>query len=463
MSIDIHTPIAIDPSNHDYQPLFAELQGGIIKSHGRNHVICLLVRFQENACRVRAWLREFCTLCLTSTAHQLAESRRYRLYGVPGSLFVNVYLSSSGYSKLGIAEEQRPADRNFREGMGAAWQVTEEERQRWDTAYRGGCDAILLLADDDERTLRTIARQVRTSLRDVATSVAVETGHTLRDASGQPIEHFGYADGVSQPVFLQPDLERAKARQGGTDQWNPLAPLSIALAPDPLGGSEMAYGSYLVFRKLEQNVRQFYESATLLAQRLNPDAPNRDLAAASVMGRFRDGTPVALFDEAYKAHPDRYNNFRYGDDEGGLRCPYQAHARKVNPRRSEDGADRRIIRRGIPYGQRTVAAQGNFDSDLRDLPSRGSGLLFMCFQSDIGEQFEHLQRQMEDPDLPCPGTGKDALAAVSDDTEQWWNPQWGRNGSRERGELVPFAFNNVVHLLGGEYFFAPSVSFFQAL
>ena len=117
----------------------------------------------------------------------------------------------------------------------------------------------------------------------------------------------------------------------------------------------------------------------------------------------------------------------------------------------------------MPYGQRTVAAQGNFDSDLRGLPSRGSGLLFMCFQSDIGEQFEHLQRQMEDPDVPCPGTGKDALAATNGDTEQWWNPQWGHNGSRESGELVPFAFNNVVHLLGGEYFFAPSVSFFKTL
>lgn len=464
MSIDIHSPVAINPCAPEYQALFADLQGGIVKSHGRNHVICLLVNFQEESDAVRNWLREFCALCLTSTTQQLAESQRYNKYHIAGSMFVNVYLSNSGYHKLGIAEEQRPADPKFRAGMRAAWQIQDEDVQDWSAAYRNTCDALLLLAEDDEAKLLTAARKIRKSVQQVATSVSVEVGHTLRDKLNQPIEHFGYADGVSQPVFLKSDYENAQKRHGGTAHWDPLAPLSIALVPDPLGGSETAHGSYLVFRKLEQNVRQFYEHATALAHRLDGDDPNRAMVAASAIGRFRDGTPITLFDEPYKAHPDRYNNFGYGEDEGGLRCPHQAHIRKVNPRVHTDGIDRRIVRRGVPYGERTAAAVEKFDSDPRLLPRRGNGLLFMCFQSDIAEQFEHLQRRMEDPDVPHANTGKDPLAATSDDAEQWWNPHWGRDVCREKGtSLMSFGFNNVVHLLGGEYFFAPSLSFFSTL
>lgn len=463
MSVDIHTPIAIDPTRPEYQKLFANLQGGIVKSHGRDHVICLLVRFREDQDAVRAWLKEFCALCLTSTVQQLQESQRYRRYGIPGALFVNVYLSNSGYSKLGIPEEERPTDPQFRTGMKDAWQIGEDDQQGWSEAYRNRCDAILLLAADDEEMLKNHARGIRDSVWTVASFVGLEMGHTLRDALRQPIEHFGYADGVSQPVFLKADLDRATEQQGGIDLWNPLAPLSTALAPDPLGGSEAAYGSYLVFRKLEQNVRRFYEHATELAQQFDPESPNRDLVAASAVGRFRDGTPVTLFDEAYKAHPDRLNNFGYSEDANGLRCPHHAHARKVNPRLWEEGIDRRIVRRGVPYGERTVAAMGNFDTDLRQLPSRGSGLLFMCFQSNIGEQFEHLQRCMEDPDFPYDGTGKDPLTAVAADGEQFWNNNWGGSGECEEGERTLFGFNNVVHLLGGEYYFAPSIHFFTTL
>ena len=54
-----------------------------------------------------------------------------------------------------------------------------------------------------------------------------------------------------------------------------------------------------------------------------------------VMGRFRDGTPVVL-----QSTPGQYdpvpNNFNFEKDSLGLRCPFQAHIRRMNPRGERD-------------------------------------------------------------------------------------------------------------------------------
>src|SRR6185369_11191026 len=77
----------------------------------------------------------------------------------------------------------------------------------------------------------------------------------------------------------------------------------------------------------------------------------RELAGAMVVGRFEDGTPVTMSDEARDENPP--NDFNYTGDAGS-RCPFQAHIRKVNPRGSGPGglADERthiMPRRGIPF------------------------------------------------------------------------------------------------------------------
>ena len=53
---------------------------------------------------------------------------------------------------------------------------------------------------------------------------------------------------------------------------------------------------------------------------------------------------------------NRNNNFTYGDDPEGLKCPIGAHIRRMNPRDISLGFDgrlatrRRILRRGLAYG-----------------------------------------------------------------------------------------------------------------
>src|SRR5438874_12575414 len=89
------------------------------------------------------------------------------------------------------------------------------------------------------------------------------------------------------------------------------------------------------------------------------------------------------------------NHFEYGEDPQGLQVPRAGHIRKAYPRdqegTEESGTDsesrtqtHRILRRGIPYGPSFGAETGG-GADV------DRGLLFLCYQRSIAEQFEFVQ------------------------------------------------------------------------
>ena len=86
----------------------------------------------------------------------------------------------------------------------------------------------------------------------------------------------------------------------------------------------------------------------------------------------------------------------------------------------------------------------------------------MCFQNDIHHQFEFIQRVWVDnarfPQLLA-GTGDDPLIG-QDEThaEQTWRVHYGRSEPTKEVDFRAF-----VTLRGGEYFFAPSLGFFENL
>jgi deferrochelatase/peroxidase EfeB len=61
-----------------------------------------------------------------------------------------------------------------------------------------------------------------------------------------------------------------------------------------------------------------------------------ELIAAKMVGRWRSGVPLVLApehdDPELGTDPNRNNNFSYADDMQGLKCPFSAHIRRVNPR-----------------------------------------------------------------------------------------------------------------------------------
>jgi Dyp-type peroxidase family len=315
------------------------------------------------------------------------------------------------------------------------------------------------LADDDGEKLQQELEKIKETLSPVAKILRQETGFVLRNQSGKIIEHFGFVDGISQPLFLKRDIDRAKQRNDSFDQWDPRAPLNLVLAKDPQGKTPDSYGSYLVYRKLEQNVKGFRKQIRELAQALGITT---ELAEAYAMGRFRDGTPVTLSDT-----PDsdkNTNNFSYTADMQGSRCPFHAHIRKTNPRGDtgritppevplEEERMHRIARRGISYGNDNLEAE----------PETGSGLLFLCFQADIQNQFFFMQGLWSNSlNFVKPKVGRDPVigqgAIFPDQTNQhFWPKQWGES------DFAAFNFALWIKMKGGESFFSPSISFLKSL
>lgn len=435
----------------------SEIQGNILKGHGRDHLALLFLQFGTDATKTRKWLKDLTTfpasadpnaLVVTTHAAQVLQTTDLQVNGVQ-SLFVNLFISKAGYTKLSKAP---PGDPKFVAGMSASQGALKDPAvAAWEAPFQQQADAMLLLANDHQQHLARAIAQARTAITAVAggSVLFVQHGDALRNQDGNHVEHFGYVDGRSQPIFLLDDLLGEAQNGGGVDVWNPGEDaFDVVLVQDPIAADAKAFGSYFVFRKLEQNVRLFKETESTLADSLGLKGEDAELAGAMVVGRFEDGTPVALQNHAGLNKPVA-NNFTYVTDPAGTRCPVQGHIRKVNPR---DGSEKphRIARRGIPFGHR--------NTEMSDRPVAGVGLLFMCFQKDIATQFEFLQESWANKEnFPRAGTGVDGVIGQTGGT-QATSQQWPTEYGNATAPLRAFDFANFVTMKGGEYFFCPSVS-----
>jgi Dyp-type peroxidase family len=457
----------------DLRKPLKNLQGNILQGHGREHAVHIFLKFREEGqedgrrAKVKEWISGLAKH-ITSAQKQLDEIEQYRQHGIPGSVFMNFFLSAKGYIYLYPASQANPRFDNeaFLRGMEAAQhRLNDPPKEAWEEEYRQDIDAMLLLADDDEHFLLRQARLQLDNLKAHAKICVVELGRVMRNAQEDSIEHFGYTDGHSQPLFFQKDIDWKRRQGDKMNVWDPGVGPDLVLVPDPYGEErddtdKVVYhhsGSYLVFRKLEQNVRAFKDGENRLAQALGLTGEDVERAGALVMGRFKDGTPVVLQPTAGRPA----NNFTYNEDPDGEKCPLQAHIRKVNPR-EEDTKSRRITRRGITYGTRVKEPKDN--PNLEELPSEGVGLLFMCYQKDIEKQFEFLQLAWANnphfPEKQEPGI--DPIIGQpggSRAVQQKWPMRW--NDLREKH--TPCDFHGFVTLKGGEYFFAPSIHFLREI
>jgi Dyp-type peroxidase family len=445
------------------------LQGNILQGHGRDRSVQIFLSFnhgEKNKNDVMRWIRGLVEAGrITSAQRQLEEIEQYRRDQTPGCLFMNFCLSAKGYKYLYPEQESklRFDDEAFLCGMQAAQhRLNDPPKEDWEEGYQNEIHAMVLLADDDEDRLRQQKDELCADVKTHSKICAVEYGRVMWNRQyypqEYPVEHFGYVDSRSQPLFFQSDIERERMERDGTDVWDPGAGPDLVLVQDPYGRKGCDSGSYLVFRKLEQHVRAFKEYEQQFAQALGLTGDDVKRAGALVMGRFEDGTPVVLEGTPGRSTPPP-NNFNYEGDLDGQKCPLQAHIRKVNPR--QKGVPR-IVRRGITYGNREKEPQDN--PSLEELPSEGVGLLFMCYQSNIAQQFEVLQcLYANDPRFPeeqepgiDPIIGQPGGNGVG---QLKWPVQW--NDPRDQHKR--FDFHSFVTLKGGEYFFAPSIHFLKNL
>jgi len=190
-----------------------------------------------------------------------------------------------------------------------------------------------------------------------------------------------------------------------------------------------------------------------------------DLLAAKLVGRRRSGTPLAhaaIRDLRSGRDPTEDNRFKYEDDPKGLTTPLFAHIRKVYPRDEGFGDDqRRIIRRGIPFGL-------PFDPPM----GRGwgvddeRGLLFVAYMANIEEQFEYIQTKFAN-DPTGPKALLDGGSAAEQPGDKGTDPVIGltRQGTvpAELRRPDPYGtahleFRRFVQTTGAMYAFAPAIS-----
>lgn len=484
----------IDPRDLRYDKFLAGLQGNILKGHGRDNTVHMLVSFKQNkAAEVKKWIGDFAAHKVTSFKEQLRQREIFKRNKIAGGLFAGLYFTARFYTDFGFVDKDlTPGNTDFEDGrpffdgMSNRIELQDSEADLEDIYKQPGkrkdgkdlrpVHAMILLAHADLIALNTAAREICEAFEDfdpdnkheeqnpIADTLTAEYGAAIRNANGDGLEHFGYVDGISQPLFLKEDMDEYRKNNVKTWFFDPFAPLKLVLVKDPLAKDESkswAYGSYFVFRKLEQNVRGFKEAEHALGKELFPkgDDEERERAGAMIVGRFEDGTPATLSEEDKMISSGITNNFHYDveidgkKDDAAARCPFHGHIRKTNPRPAERDDVHRMARRGITYGHRNVST--TIENHFVQMPTSGVGLLFMSFQSNIANQFEFIQKEANQGDCI------DLIIGQGDGNRTGkYATKWND------GESVvpaPKDFPGFVTLKGGEYFFAPSLPFLKSL
>jgi Dyp-type peroxidase family len=507
-----------------------DIQANIVPGFNKDHQHFLFLRIGDRK-QSQRWVAGISS-SITSMDEALGFVREYRARrladGVraPAGLtatWVNIAFSHPGIRKLAGADEaKRFGDESFRQGLAERSTylgdpTSAEHPGHRDNWFVGGpdneADVLVIVAADNEQDLTTRVEEIRDGLDGL--DVVYEQCAAALPGALAGHEHFGFKDGVSQPGvrgrlseapddFITPrypaaptagDEDKRPELYGkpgqqliwpgqfllGEPRQHTENLLDHADPPDPPTYPAWARrGSYLVCRRLRQDVSGFWDFAAAAATRTGTTPEH---LASMMVGRWPSGAPlmrVATADDPALAGDEfANNNFLFDDDtrplplrpipgypgdnfpraEGdilGTVCPHYAHIRKTHPRdtatelgKPHDSMLRMILRRGIAYGEPYLGA-------AHPDPDADRGLMFLCYGATIEDQFEFLTRRWSNlPNQPNDG-GHDPVIGQRDS-----------RGNRERYIDVPTADGSTVRITierdwvvptGGGYFFAPPIS-----
>jgi len=404
----------------------AGVQGGILSGYGGADTGCLMLLQFTDMDKARAFLAD--RKSKLSIAGEKTDAK----------VFCNFSLTYKALKSFGLGEPVlRKFPKEFREGMEARagqigdmgrnypknWKLPKHIKTGHDVKM-SSVDMVVQLQgfkDKQSELVHSVDEQFadwqRAIERHDVELMAVETLERFKAPEGIEgfIEHFGYLDGVSQPHVRnlkgqskENKLERDEVSLGdvflgyASDRDAPSVPPKEF---EPEIKDLFNKGSFLVIRKLYQNVEAFNrfvnDAATVI------DRPSLE---AKMMGRYTDGEPLLPL---HVTPPDHINDFDYEEDPKGIACPVHAHTRRTNPRdpkrsMAEGGPVPRIVRRGFSYGS----------PYSQETASEDRGLFFMAYNASIAEQFEVIQNWING-DNSSGGLSKhfDAIVAARPENE----------------------------------------------
>ena len=330
-----------------------------------------------------------------------------------------------------------------------------------------------------------------------------------------PKEHFGFADGIGDPVFQgqyrpseMPDrlIGRGKRVNG---KWEPIAAgefllghpdESQELPPCAMPPEFSHNGTFMAYRKLHENVGSFAEVLDEEAQRyaqvmgVSKEEAEETLRA-KMCGRWSDGAPLAVYDtyESWKAfraekgfddpdplkayenqavylHSSAASNFRYANDMPGFKVPGGAHIRRMNTRDYLDPLNvGGVTKSGKPHENpnathalnkrrrilRRGLPYGNSDP-TKNSDDTEQGVAMMLMGASLFRQFEFVQQQWVQYGLDFhQGNNTCPMLGEHRVHKRHTIPSDPKSG---KPPYIMSTLKTFVECRGGEYFFVPSMT-----
>jgi len=513
-----------------------QIQGNILSGFNKDYQTFLFLRIIDDSKKqtnVKSWLKS--QIKFIATAEEVlafnrlfkAVNNRRECEGAVKSTWANIAFSYRALTllakdtikfeddsfKAGMAKQSRkgilgdPSDRDNLEGSPKNWVFGGREDNE--------ADIVLMIASDDPSDLAAEVARIENSVyqgttangKPIPSGVQIIYKQQAANLTGalRGHEHFGFRDGISQPgirgllskdphdvltLHQNPDDRKGQGLPGQDLLWpgefvfgyfgqkaDGKEIIEHTEKPIHAGPAWADNGSFLVIRRLRQDVNAFHSFLRDTALKLNVRDPKGTSAArlvgSKLVGRWPSGAPVVRtpgVDNPELANANCANNhfefqeptepilprpdgpeYRFDcsdgfpmskqDDKKGDKCPFSGHIRKVYPRddvslnkevktpKEVETQKHRLLRRGIPYGP-----QSNSTPEIPVDDKIDRGLMFLAYQTSIENQFEFITRNMvnnphfKEPSGPAATNPPSALPKV-DEQGGGYDPIIGQNNN----------------------------------
>jgi Dyp-type peroxidase family len=482
--------------------VLADIQGFITSGYGHlSHAAYLFLQFHD-AGQARRWLGR--------VAPAITSARPWPTAPNGGKLkppvTVNIAFTAGGLTAFGLPPQilcTFPPE--FQEGMASSnrsrilGDTEESDPVEWEL---GGLTtppihAVLVVHAASDAALESACRAQQALLDEAAGGVVALPGSMQQGYRPEgDHEPFGFHDGIAQPSIAGVAGDGVPTGEfilGYPNHYRIIPPTPVvpadldreAILP-PLANPYHASrplrdlginGSYVVYRKLQQDVAGFWRFMKDEALRSMgaADADRMIWLASRCLGRWPSGAPLVLAPDADDPSARDRDDFLYADDADGEACPLGAHIRRTHPRdvikpyapaQSLSMSEaHRLIRRARAYGPALFDPGVLLDptnqlgrNSLLELADDGHarGIHFFCVNASISSQFEFVQQTWcNNPRFGGLNDNKDPILGD--------NARTDRTSSQMKIPRRPFrlrtgALPRFVKVRAGAYLFMPSVT-----